>query len=126
MCMSIEEKKDRLLDYCDLWDKCADGCLLRDIDCKCDSVDECTEAELDYVLSIIDDTPDIINKASHYNHGGIETIDEIVLIFGKEVAKHFCLGNIWKYRARAIYKNGEEDMKKANYYVKKYKELCDE
>lgn len=130
--MSIEEKKDRLLDYCNLWDKCADGCLLRDIDCECDSLDECTEAELDYVLSIINDTPveskptDIINKSPHYNNGGIETIDEMVLVFGKEAVKHFCLCNVWKYRARAIYKNGEEDMKKADYYMKKYKELCDE
>ena len=127
MCMSIEEKKDRLSHYCELQERCSD-CLFG-YDC-CD-FDDYDEHKLDYLLSKIDDTPveskqtGIINKSPHYNHSGIETIDEMVLVFGVEAVKHFCLCNVWKYRARAIYKNGEEDMKKADYYMKKYKELSD-
>lgn len=64
-----------------------------------------------------------VNHPSHYNQSGMECIDEMVLIFGKEATKHFCLLNAWKYRARAMYKNGQEDMDKANWYIKKYKEL---
>ena len=44
-------------------------------------------------------------------------------MFGRVAVKHFCLLNVWKYRKRALYKNGEEDMKKADWYMKKFVEL---
>jgi hypothetical protein len=53
----------------------------------------------------------------------MECIDEMVLIFGKEVVIGFCLCNAWKYRYRAADKNGEEDLKKSDWYLAKYKEL---
>jgi hypothetical protein len=68
-------------------------------------------------------TNDPVNRPHHYTQGGMECIDEMMLIFGKEAVKHFCLLNAWKYRARAMYKNGQEDMDKANWYIAKYKEL---
>lgn len=69
----------------------------------------------------------IIKKPKHYNReGGMECIDEMLLIFGKEAVKNFCLCNAWKYRYRAADKNGEEDLKKSDWYVNKYKELCEE
>ena len=69
----------------------------------------------------------VISKPKHYNReGAMESIDEMELIFGKEAVKHFCLCNAWKYRYRAIDKNGEEDLKKSDWYLHKYKELCDE
>ena len=68
---------------------------------------------------------DIISKPKHYNReGGMECIDEMILVFGKEAVKHFCLCNAWKYRYRAADKNGEEDLKKSDWYLSKYKELC--
>ena len=67
----------------------------------------------------------VISKPKHYNReGAMESIDEMELIFGKEAVKHFCLCNAWKYRYRAIDKNGEEDLKKSDWYLRKYKELC--
>lgn len=54
---------------------------------------------------------------------GMECIDEMIAIFGKTAVKHFCLLNVWKYRKRAVFKNGAEDMKKADWYMKKYVEL---
>lgn len=69
-------------------------------------------------------THDVINKPNHYcRDGAMECIDEMVLVFGKEVVKHFCLCNIWKYRYRSAAKNGEEDIKKSDRYVQIYKEL---
>lgn len=66
----------------------------------------------------------IISKPKHYNReGGMECIDEMILVFGKEAVKHFCLCNAWKYRYRAADKNGEEDLKKSDWYLNKYKEL---
>ena len=47
----------------------------------------------------------------------------MVAIFGKTATMHFCLLNVWKYRKRAVFKNGEEDMKKADWYMNKYIEL---
>lgn len=70
---------------------------------------------------------DQISKPKHYNReGAMECIDEMVLVFGKEAVKNFCLCNAWKYRYRAEDKNGDEDIKKSDQYIKKYKELCNE
>lgn len=64
-----------------------------------------------------------IDHPLHYCHGGMECIDEMLTVFGGEAVKHFCLLNVWKYRKRALYKNGEEDLKKADWYMKKLVEL---
>ena len=65
-----------------------------------------------------------VDHPSHYNReGGMECLDEMELIFGKEAVMNFCLCNAWKYRYRAADKNGEEDLKKSDWYLKKYKEL---
>jgi len=69
----------------------------------------------------------IINNVEHPKHynreGAMECIDEMMLIFGVEAVKNFCLCNAWKYRYRAADKNGEEDLKKSDWYLNKYKEL---
>lgn len=64
-----------------------------------------------------------IDHPAHYCNGGMECIDEMLTVFGREAVKHFCLLNVWKYRKRALYKNGEEDLKKADWYMKKLVEL---
>ena len=67
---------------------------------------------------------DNVNHPSHYNReDAMECIDEMVLIFGKEAVKNFCLCNAWKYRYRAADKNGMEDLKKSDWYLRKYKEF---
>ncbi len=68
-----------------------------------------------------------VNHPTHYNReNAMECIDEMELIFGKEAVKNFCLCNAWKYRYRASDKNGEEDIKKSDWYLNKYKEYLDE
>lgn len=67
---------------------------------------------------------DNVNHPSHYcQEGSMECIDEMIMLFGKEEVMHFCKLNAWKYRKRALYKNKEEDMKKSDWYLAKYKEL---
>ena len=67
---------------------------------------------------------DVVNKPKHYNReGGFESIDEMEMVFGTEAVMHFCLLNVWKYRYRAADKNGEEDLRKSDWYMKKYCEL---
>ena len=67
---------------------------------------------------------DMVNHPPHYNReGAMQCIDEMIMVFGKEAVGHFCLCNAWKYRYRAADKNGEEDIKKSDWYLAKYKEL---
>ena len=69
---------------------------------------------------------DKVNHPSHYcREGSMECIEEMLLLFGKEEVKSFCKLNAWKYRYRAADKNGAEDLAKSDWYLRKYKELCD-
>ncbi len=70
---------------------------------------------------------DKVNHPAHYcREGAMECIDEMVLVFGKAKTAHYCLLNAWKYRYRAGDKNGLEDMKKSDWYMRKYAELTEE
>lgn len=53
-----------------------------------------------------------VNHPSHYNIGKIEVIDAI-----EDWGCGFHDGNIIKYVARYRYKNGLEDLKKAQWYL---------
>ena len=74
------------------------------------------------MVTIMEENKSVIDHPSHYNNG-LECIDEMIAIFGKTATQHFCLLNVWKYRKRAVYKNGKEDMEKADWYMNKYLEL---
>lgn len=60
-----------------------------------------------------------IDKPFHYNHSdGIECIDYIKQVLGKEGFIAYCRGNVMKYNHRAFYKgNPTEDMAKAEQYL---------
>lgn len=65
-----------------------------------------------------------VDHPAHYNReGAMECIDEMVLVFGPKVVADFCLCNAWKYRYRAADKNGQEDLKKSDWYLAEYKKL---
>lgn len=65
-----------------------------------------------------------VDHPKHYTReGGMECIDEMLLIFGTEAVKNFCVLNAWKYRYRSSAKNGEEDIKKSDWYINKYHEI---
>ena len=67
---------------------------------------------------------DPVNHPSHYTQNKFESIDEMMIDFGPEAVYHFCICNAWKYKNRAPYKgNFEEDMKKADWYLTKAKEI---
>ena len=67
---------------------------------------------------------DVVNHPKHYcREGAMESIDEMLLVFGKEAVMNFCLLNAWKYRYRAADKNGAEDLRKSDWYMSKYEEL---
>ncbi len=65
---------------------------------------------------------DNVNSPVHYNQAGIECIDAIEAALG-EGFEYYLQGNVMKYLWRYRYKNGAEDLKKAEWYNKKLIEL---
>ena len=128
--MVLEEKRKYVKEFCQR-QFCSPSCPLRgNSGTGCSIyIDGASESDLDKALVKIKMGAvehDIVNHPSHYcREGGMESIDEMVLIFGKEAVKNFCLCNVWKYRYRASDKNGEEDLKKSDWYMRKYKELME-
>lgn len=66
---------------------------------------------------------DSVNNPSHYTSGGIECIDAMVAAYGVEAVKDFCKCNAFKYQWRFDKKNGDEDVRKAQWYQNKLMEL---
>lgn len=71
---------------------------------------------------MIEKKVDMVNSPPHYQ-GKHECIDEMIALFGKEAVMAFCKCNVYKYRFRASAKNGDEDIKKAEWYMDKLMEL---
>lgn len=73
---------------------------------------------------------DNVNHPSHYADSCcIECFDAMLLAFGYEYMYNHCLITAFKYLWRWKHKNGEEDVNKANWYLKKADSLyndCDE
>ena len=61
---------------------------------------------------------DMVNHPPHYNKAGIECIDAIKAMTD-DGFEYYLQGNIMKYLWRYRYKNGAEDLKKAQWYLKK-------
>ena len=59
---------------------------------------------------------DMVNNPPHYNKSGIETIDAIKAMTD-DGYEYSLQGNIMKYLWRYRYKNGVEDLKKAQWYL---------
>ena len=59
---------------------------------------------------------DMVNHPPHYNKAGIETIDAIKAMTDTGF-EYYLQGNIMKYLWRYRYKNGAEDLKKAQWYL---------
>ena len=68
---------------------------------------------------------DMVNHPAHYNKAGIETIDAIGAATN-EGFKYYLQGNILKYIWRYEYKNGVEDLEKAQWYLKKLIEVTND
>ena len=63
-----------------------------------------------------DDFISNVDHPSHYNQSGIECIEAIKATLGDNY-QDYCKGNVIKYLWRYKYKNGLEDLKKAQWYL---------
>ena len=132
--MTIKEMSEAIENYCDA------SCARADCTCKLyelvkdggrncysyDKGDAKSEAVIveNYKVAFGEPDRDSVNHPSHYcQEASVECIDEMVAVFGREAVMNFCLLNVWKYRKRAIFKNGEEDLKKSDWYMNKFVEL---
>lgn len=68
---------------------------------------------------------DMVNHPSHYTSGTIECIDAMIETQGVEAVKCYCKCNAFKYLWRHSFKNGEEDIDKARWYLNEYVKLRD-
>lgn len=68
---------------------------------------------------------DNVNHPAHYETGKFECIDVMVETQGVEATMDFCVCNALKYIYRHRNKNGVENIKKADWYLKKYLELAE-
>lgn len=60
---------------------------------------------------------DMVNNPAHYGQGSIECIDYIEDFLNEDEYIGYLRGNIAKYLHRWRYKNGLEDLKKAQWYL---------
>jgi len=73
-------------------------------------------------ISESDQEPEVkdnVNNPSHYGQGSIEAIDYINDMLTEEEWIGYLRGNIAKYMHRFRYKNGVEDLEKAQWYLNK-------
>lgn len=74
----------------------------------------------DAIVNIDNLTQDNVNHPSHYNYGDIEVIDYIKQVangYKNHPYEAYCIGNVLKYISRASFKNGREDLEKAQWYL---------
>lgn len=132
--MTIEEKRSKIHIYCgDARDhNCVgnDGApdcpLFKVEDPGCYSTD-CTDEQIENHYNILfgeNETPenaesnDEVNKAAHYNRGGIECIKAIEASMSPEEYQGFLKGQVLKYVWRYQHKGTPvKDLKKARYYL---------
>jgi hypothetical protein len=67
----------------------------------------------------VENLKDNVNNPHHYNHKGVECIAAIEASMEPSQFKGYLKGNIIKYLWRYEYKNGVEDLKKAQWYLNK-------
>lgn len=127
--MTIEEKRKGLHEYCKCrrCSQCDVGghvkhhsCNFADDFCY-ESIVSDSDVEFFYSLVFGSDN-DNVDHPKHYQ-GKNECIDVMVAMFGVEAVKSFCRCNAYKYRFRADKKNGDEDIRKAEWYETKLIEL---
>jgi len=70
-------------------------------------------------------TKDIVNHPNHYNSYSREVIDTMQGSMTPEEFKGYLKGNIIKYLTRYQFKNGVEDLKKAQWYLNKLTEVTE-
>lgn len=92
------------------------------------------KSKIDFIKYAVGEVPeetvikipsDEVNHPEHYAKSKYECIEVMQEIYGKDAVKTFCLLNSFKYLWRCYnkHKTPMEDIRKAEWYIKKYREL---
>lgn len=123
--MTIEEKRKAIEAHCDKYEFCRkpDGtfCELYSLaEDTCYSDNALIEKHYDILFGDNEKPFDVVEKAEHYNQGGIECIEAIKASMTPEEYDGFLKGQVIKYVWRYRHKGKPvEDLKKARYYLDK-------
>lgn len=120
--MTIEEKADKIREYCSGLRSCSECKLVKDDNTTCFAHAEDVLKNYDILFGDSPQQHDNVNHPQHYQ-GKNECIDVMVAMFGVDAVIAFCKCNAYKYRFRAQAKNGAEDIAKAEWYESKLIEL---
>ena len=121
--MTIEEKADKIREYCSGLRSCSECKLVKDANTTCFAHAEDVIRNYDILFGGSSRPQgDNVNHPQHYQ-GKNECIDVMVAMFGVDAGIAFCKCNAYKYRFRAQAKNGAEDIAKAEWYESKLIEL---
>ena len=132
--MTREEKIKRFDELCHKREGCGDCPINRVNICDFLSTAELTDKQLDYGLAAFGEKGqsdpgqhefDVVLRPKHYASTSIECIDAMRETQGDEAVKAFCVCNAFKYLWRHNRKNGDEDIKKASWYLNKAVELME-
>lgn len=89
-------------------------------DKKQDETENSTEVVVDFYKQ---EGLNTVTNPHHYQTNNLECIDEMLVVFGKQAVINFCNLNAWKYRYRSENKGGQDDLDKADWYLRKSLEL---
>ena len=76
-------------------------------------------ADCNEIMTGVGPVEDKVNHPSHYTFGGIELIDVWEATMSNEALQGLYKGNVMKYLWRYEHKNGLEDLRKAEFYLKR-------
>lgn len=62
---------------------------------------------------------EMVNHPDHYQDCSLECIENMIIAFGAEYVSIWCCITTYKYLSRYSFKNGFEDLKKAEWYLNK-------
>ena len=103
--------------------KCCTACAYNHVHNHLEPCKSCdTKLSTFFPVEKVAEKPEMVNHPAHYQ-GANECIDVMVGMFGTQAVIDFCRCNAYKYRFRADMKNGEEDIKKAEWYETKMLEM---
>ena len=92
---------------------------MEDVDIKLNGIP--LDELMKYAHKEIDE--DVVNHPPHYNNGKIECIEAIEAMLTHEEFIGYLRGNSLKYRWRFRYKNGVQDLDKADWYENKLRKV---
>ena len=131
--MTTKEKRERLQsEYCDKNYDCDDCKISKMCDKVDDTIPVCgmSDHKIEELYNLafegVTTSYDTVHRPEHYVKTSIECIDAMIETQGKEAVKDFCVCNAFKYLWRHNAKNGDEDIKKASWYLNKAVELMGE